>query len=348
MHVGVFIEEMGQGNGPAEAFQEALRLVDAAEAMGLDGVWLGELHFNPARSVMSAPMLVASAIASRTQRMRVGTAVHVLPLHHPLHIAEEVATLDHLSQGRFEFGIGRSGSPRAYDVFGVPYVESQVRFREALDIILEAWKGRPFSYEGKYYRIEKTTVSPRPYQHPHPPLRMAVNSPETYPEAGRLGRPIFVGLRATGLIELQTNVRTYRKAWDDAAHSGDPSVYLRIPVYAGATETAALEEARASITHFFQRQTELVRAGVGRAGTGPAERRQRQAEEMATLSYDDILRTRVAFGTAARLIDRLTQLKEQLGLNGFVVELNAGGLLSMEQVMRSLHILAHDVLPALK
>jgi alkanesulfonate monooxygenase SsuD/methylene tetrahydromethanopterin reductase-like flavin-dependent oxidoreductase (luciferase family) len=347
MHVGLFIEEMGPVDGPAEAFQEVFQLVDAAEAAGLDGVWLGELHFNPARSVMSAPMLVASAIATRTRRLRVGTAVHVLPLHHPLHVAEDVATLDHLSQGRFELGIGRSGSPRAYDLFGVPYAESQARFREALAIMLEAWKGLPFSYEGKYYRIEKTTVCPRPYQQPHPPLRMAVNSPETYPEAGELGRPIFVGLRATGLGELRTHVKAYRQAWQEAGHPGEGSVYLRIPVYAGPTETAAVDEPRASITHFFRRQAELVRVAVGRAGTGPAERRQRQADEMAGLSYEDILRTRVAFGTAARLIDRLTQLKDELSLSGFVVELNAGGLLPMERVLRSLRIVAHEVMPAL-
>lgn len=102
---------------------------------GLDGVWLGEIHFNPARSVQSAPIALASFIAASTRRVRVGTAVQVLPLSNPLRIAEEVATVDHLSEGRFDFGIGRSGSPRAYDALGVPYAESQARFLEALEII---------------------------------------------------------------------------------------------------------------------------------------------------------------------------------------------------------------------
>ncbi len=140
MHFGVFIEEARPGLSQGDAFRESFETVDAAEAMGLDCVWLGEIHFNPARSVISAPIAVATAIAVRTKRIHVGTAVNVLPLNHPLRIAEEAATVDHLSEGRFELGIGRSGAARTYDVLGIPYGESQARFREALEIIKEAWK----------------------------------------------------------------------------------------------------------------------------------------------------------------------------------------------------------------
>src|SRR5213595_180224 len=120
MHFGVFLEERRRGTSEAVAFRETLELADAAEAWGVDGVWLGEIHFNPSRSVQSAPIALASFIAGRTRRVRVGTAVQVLPLGNPLRIAEEVATVDHLSEGRFDFGIGRSGSPRAYDALGEP------------------------------------------------------------------------------------------------------------------------------------------------------------------------------------------------------------------------------------
>ena len=342
------MEEMRQGNSQADAFQEAFRLAEAAEAWGVDCVWLGELHFIPSRSVLSAPIVVASSIATRTKRLRVGTAVQVLPLGSPLRIAEEVATLDHISEGRFEFGIGRSGAPRTYDILGIPYAESQARFREALEIILEAWKGEPFSYRGEHYRIENATVSPRPYQRPHPPIRMAATTEETFPQVGRMGLPIFVGLRAMDVAELRTCVQAYRRAWHDAGHSGAANVYLRIPVYAGSTDAAAVEEPRESITYYFQRHAELTLAGMGRAGTGPAERRQAQADRLAKLSYEQILRTKVAFGTAAGLIDRLTELREELGLNGIVAELNPGGLIPMDQVMRSLHMLARDVMPAFK
>ena len=141
MHVGIFIEESREGVDEPQAFQEAFDLAQSAEAWGLDGVWLGEIHFNPARSVQSVPLTLVSFLAARTRRVRLGTAVTVLPLAHPLRLAEEVATLDHLSQGRFDFGIGRSGAASTYDALGIPYGESQARFEETLAILREAWKG---------------------------------------------------------------------------------------------------------------------------------------------------------------------------------------------------------------
>ena len=347
MHVGIFVEEMRQGVSQAAAFRDVFDLADRAEAAGVDCVWLGEIHFTPTRSVISASLQVASAIASRTRRLRVGTAVQVLPLNHPLRIAEEVATLDHISQGRFEFGIGRSGVVRTYDVYGIAYGESQARFREALEIIRLAWTGEPFSYDGQFYRVQNATVVPRPYQVPYPPIRMATTSDETFPIAGRLGLPIFVGLRTTEIADLQLQLAPYRQAWREAGHSGEPSVYLRIPVYVSPTEHGAREEPRASVAAFFARQTELARAAVGREGAGPVDRRRMVAERMAALSYEDVLVRKVAFGTAAGVIDRLTGLREELGLDGIVAELNPGGLIPPALEARSLELLARDVIPAL-
>ncbi|HEU4370171.1 MAG TPA: LLM class flavin-dependent oxidoreductase [Methylomirabilota bacterium] len=348
MHFGVFVEEMRQGASQAAAFRDVFALADRAEAWGADCVWLGEIHFTPTRSVISASLQVASSIASRTRRLRVGTAVQVLPLNHPLRIAEEVATVDHISEGRFEFGIGRSGVVRTYDVYGVPYAESRARFREALEIIRQGWKGEPFSYKGEFYRVQNATVVPRPFQVPHPPIRMATTSDETFPAAGRLGLPIFIGLRTTEISDLQQQLTPYRQAWRDAGHPGQPSVYLRIPVYVSTTERGAAEEPRESLTAFFARQTELARAAVGRAGAGPADRRRLQAERMASLSYDDILARKVAFGTAAGVIDRLARLREELGLDGIVAELNPGGLIPPELETRSLQLLTHEVMPAFR
>ncbi len=348
MDFGVFVEQIRRRSSERDAFREISELVDAAEAWGLDVVWLAEMLVNPARSVLSAPLLVASWIAARTTRLRVGTAVQLLPLHHPLRVAGEIATLDHLSQGRFDFGIGRSGSPRAYDALGIPYAESQARFFEALEIIREAWKGESFSYEGQFYRFAGVTVAPRPYQLPHPPLRMAATTPETFPRVGRMGLPIFVGLRGMDIPELAKHVRAYRAAWREAGHAGDGDVCLRIPVYAAPAEKSATEEPYETTMYYFRRQAELTRAPIGRAGTGPAERREAQAQRLSTLSYDEILSTKVAFGTASGLVDRLTRLKEALSLNGIAAELNPGGLLPVEQEMRSLEIITQQVMPAFK
>jgi alkanesulfonate monooxygenase SsuD/methylene tetrahydromethanopterin reductase-like flavin-dependent oxidoreductase (luciferase family) len=298
------------------------------------------------RSVISASLQVASSIATRTRRLRVGTAVSVLPLNHPLRIAEEVATLDHISEGRFEFGIGRSGVVRSYDTYGIPYGESQARFREALEIIRLAWKGQPFSYDGQFYKVANATVAPTPYQKPHPPMRMAATTRETFPAVAKMGMPVFIGIRVAEIPDLQADLALYRQAWRDAGHPGDPSVYLRVPVYVTTTEEGAVEEPRESLTYFFGRQTELARSAVGRAGT--SEARKAQAERMAKLTYEDILAKKVVSGTAPRVIDRLTELREALGLDGFVVELNPGGLIPPELETRSLELLAREVMPALR
>src|SRR5436190_6852003 len=291
MHFGIFLEERRRGTSEAVAFRETLELAEAAEAWRLDGVWLGEIHFTPARSVQSAPLALASFIAARTRRVRVGTAVQILPLGNPLRIAEEVATVDHLSEGRFDFGIGRSGSPRAYDALGVPFAESQARFQEALEIILEAWKGEPFSYHGKFYQFKNAAVAPRPYQLPQPPVRMAATTEETFPHVGQMGLPIFVGLRGMDISVLSKHLKAYRAAWRAAGHPGEGDVCLRIPLYAAPTSKAAREEPRETITYYFKRQADLTRAPMGRAGTGPVDRRQAQAERLANLSYDEILTT---------------------------------------------------------
>lgn len=199
MDFGVFLDFVLRAGGtPEAAFRESMDLVSLAESSGLDTVWLGETHFNPGRSVLSAPIVVASSIVTRPKRLRVGMAVQVLPLIHPLRIAEEAATVDQLSEGRFEFGVGRSGNVRAYDTMGIAYDESQERFQEALDIILQAWSGETFSYEGKYNHITNATLSPLPYQKPHPKIRIASTTEDSFGRVGRLGFPIFLSMRGMG------------------------------------------------------------------------------------------------------------------------------------------------------
>ena len=349
MHFGIFMEFGSRpGLSEAESFQEGFRLVDTAEDMGLDGVWLAELHFNPTRSVLSAPVVVGSSIATRTKRLRLGMAVHVLPLSNPLRIAEEIATLDQISEGRFEFGVGRSGFARSYDIYGVPYVESQERFREALDIILEAWKGEPFSYEGEFYNFNEATVWPRPYQVPHPPLRIAANTAETFTRLGRQGHPIFVGLRGMDIPELQGHLNEYRRSWKEADHEGEGDVSLRIPVYAADSEKAALDEPRDSIDAYFNRMGSLLRDAASARANSDSTLRQGRADRLATMSYEEMLETKVAFGTSEGLVDRFTELREKLGLDGIVAELNAGGLIPEEAVTRSVRIITEQVMPAFK
>ena len=350
MDFGIFLDfVLRRGASHRDAFEESFGLVQIAEETGLDTVWLGEMHFNPNRSALSAPIVVASSIASRTKRLRVGMAVQVLPLINPLRIAEEAATVDQISQGRFEFGVGRSGNARAYDIMGIPYEQSRERFQEALDIILEAWKGEAFSYHGKYNHIENATLSPLPYQKPHPPIRLASTTEDSFSRVGRLGFPIFLSMRGMDVGDLENNLKDYRSAWQEAGHPGKAGdVSVRVPVYIGTTEQEALEEPRESIEAYFARMRNILEEGVGRAGSELPQARRERAERLAKLSYEEILETKVIFGTPERVIDRLMQFKETLGLTGFTAELNPGGMLPVEAVQRSLKLLTQEVMPAFK
>ncbi len=201
---------------------------------------------------------------------------------------------------------------------------------------------------GGFYRFTDVAVAPRPYRKPRPLVRMAATTADTFPRVGAMGLPIFVGLRGMDIPELASCLKTYRQAWRAAGHPGDGDACLRIPIYAAPTEQAAREEPYETITYYMQRQANLTVAPLGRAGIGPAGLRESQARRLSTLSYEDILTRKVAFGTARGLADRLGQLRDELGLTGIAAELNPGGLLPFAQELRSLEILARQVMPALK
>jgi alkanesulfonate monooxygenase SsuD/methylene tetrahydromethanopterin reductase-like flavin-dependent oxidoreductase (luciferase family) len=356
MDFGIFLDFPVQGGTHENAFKETFELVDLAEETGLDTVWLGETHFTPQRAVHSAQMVIMSSIATRTKRLRVGSAVHVLPLIHPLRIAEEAATVDQISEGRFEFGAGRSGNIRAYDTMGIDYLESKDRFQEALEIILQAWSGETFSYEGKYNHITDATLTPLPYQKPHPKVRIASSGEDSFSRVGRLGFPIFLSMRGMDVNELENNLKEYHKAWKEAGHPGEAGdVSVRFPMYIAPKDEDAIQEPKETIERYFQRMRERFQQGrfeeaLANTETGPQQIEDRRArlERLESMTYQDILDTKVIVGSPERVIDQLTQYKEMLGLTGFTAELNPGGTLPKEVVQRSLKLLTQEVMPAFK
>src|SRR5919205_4305991 len=173
MDIGLIMDsDYREGQTQREAFDAVLTTAGQAETLGFDSIWLAERHFSPpgsaalVPSIGSAPLLLATAIAMRTSRLRIGTAVLLLPLGHPVRLAEEVATLDQLSRGRLDLGIGRSSFPRAYEGYNIPYEQSRERFREYLDVMRLAWTQPRFSYAGAFYSCQDLEVLPKPYQHP--------------------------------------------------------------------------------------------------------------------------------------------------------------------------------------
>jgi alkanesulfonate monooxygenase SsuD/methylene tetrahydromethanopterin reductase-like flavin-dependent oxidoreductase (luciferase family) len=346
MEFGIFHEfQCAAGQTEAEAFRESFDQVDAAERWGLDAVWLAEIHFSPHRSVLSAPLTIASAIAARTQRLKIGIAVQVLPLCHPLRLAEEAATVDQISRGRLIFGVGRSGFPRTYEAYGVPYAESRDRFAEALEIIKRAWTQETFTFEGKYHSFHNVHLVPKPYQTPHPPIRVAANSPDTYAAMGDLGYPIFVAVRLGTLSELAPHIQVYREAYKAAGHPGEGQVFLRLPVYVGDTPERAVAEPERSIMHFYRYLGERLEDSATRSGARAIEERAERGQRLQTITYEEALRDKIVVGTPEMVVDCLRQLREELRFNGILAELNCGSLIPHERVMNSLHLLCDKVMP---
>ena len=282
----------------ADAFEESFDQILRAEEYGMDSVWLAEHHFSPERSVLASPLIIASSIASRTSRIRVGLAVQVLPLTNPLRVAEEAATVDHISKGRFEFGIGRSGLTRYYHGYNVDYAESQDRFFEALDVIMEAWKGEPFTHQGEYYSYQEVEVVPQPYQKPYPPILIAVASEETFPRVGEMGFPIFISAN-TAIPPMQARLKEYRKARSAAGHDGPGEVNLRVPVYvADTTEKAHVEPKESALSQINYSATRLSLSARSQEGR---DRMRRTATE----PYEEFLQRQVIFGTPEEVTDRL-------------------------------------------
>ena len=349
MEFGMFHEfQRRPGQTEAQAFTESFELVDEAETTGLDVMWLAELHTAPERSVLAAPLNIASAIATRTKRMKVGIAVQVLPLCHPLRIAEEAATVDHISHGRLIFGVGRSGFPRTYQAYGISYAESRERFAEVLEILRRAWTQERFSFHGQFYHFDDVCLVPKPYQAPYPELRIAVNSPDTFQQSGEQGLPIFVATRMGDLNELVPNLHTYRQAWAAAGHQGEAKVYLRVPVYLAATEKQAREDPHESVMFFYKYLGERIEASATQEGARAIENRAERGQRLMTIDYEEVLKSKIVVGTPAMVVDRLSTLKQSLGLSGILAEMNCGMRIPHDRVVNSLRLMCSEVMPHLR
>jgi len=173
-----------------ERLMRELDLAVACDEFGFKYVWSVEHHFLEEYSHISASETFLPYVAARTKRLHVGSAIYNItpPVNHPARIAERVAMLDHLSEGRFEFGTGRGSSSTEFKGFGIPDGETtRAMFDESLGQILRMWKTDKYSYQGKFFSMPERNVLPKPYSKPHPPIWVACGSPSTFEKAGRLG-----------------------------------------------------------------------------------------------------------------------------------------------------------------
>ncbi len=236
MHFDLFYElsvPTFAARSEAQAVHELLAEIELADTLGFRTAWLVEHHFMREYSHSSAPALVLAAAAQRTRRLRLGHAIVPLPYHHPVHVAEQLATLDILSHGRVEFGFGRGFSPREYEAFGIEMASSRARVAESLAILRQFFTGAPVHFTGRYYRLEALDILPKVLQRPHPPLWMAAVSPESFEYAAREGLGVLVGPFKPWFM-VRADIERYRAAWR-TAHGArrDPGLNPRVGMTLG-------------------------------------------------------------------------------------------------------------------
>src|SRR5919198_185011 len=219
MKFSVFTEiQCPDGSSPAVRLKEFLEQAELADHLGFRGFWIAEIHCQPRFSLLSAPYVVLGAAAQRTRRLRLGVAVNTLPVHHPVSLAEQAATLDLISRGRMDFAAG-GGHPhsRAYECFGADHKSTHEVMAESLEIIRRAWSEETLAFIGKYFQIPEVIVNPKPVQRPLPPFYMASSSPEGVEVAGRLGVNLFLPIHTRTPEQVIEFANSY---WDSLREHG--------------------------------------------------------------------------------------------------------------------------------
>ncbi len=334
MEFGIFYQlPCADDQTPASRYADTISQAQLADKLGFDTVWLAEVHFNPRFSIMPAPLLLGSAIAQTTERLKIATAVNLMPLHHPVRLAEEFATLDVISQGRAILGTGRGAMLRQYVGYGIDVDEGRERFLEGLDLVLKAWTSDELSYQGKYYQVEGVRVVPKPYQQPHPPVYIASNSADTFPMVGELGHNILIAPLVVTLEGAKTGLKEYRHKLAEHGHeAGSTKVNVNVLVHVTKDEGGSSTEGfETSVRNYLS----ILESNRSRVITGRNRDR----------SYETVSHEFAAIGSPERVIDKLESLQEMLGADEFMCWFATGGLLPNQDVHASMQLFAEEVIP---
>lgn len=334
------------GKSPDVIFKETLDEIAYAEELGFDSVWLAEHHFSR-YGILGNPLVLAAAIAQRTKRMRIGTAVVIAPFYDPIRLAEDAALVDALSGGRLDLGIGRGYQPIEFDGFGIPQDEASTRTEEIVDILKLAWTEDNFSYKGKHFEYNNITVYPKPVQKGGVPLWRAAVSLPTFERVGSLGDPILTSPNFTPLSIVRKQYDTYQTAL--RGHGFDPSNYdlpMMQQVYVGESEKDAYDTPRKHSEWFYKMLATLVPGQNGGAVKG-YEGYEKIAGNINNITYDQIVSEGANFGTVESVVNRLKMLRDDIGVSHYIGWFNVGGL-DHRKVMASMERFASEVMPALR
>lgn len=312
------------------SFEETLRECERAEEVGFDSIWLGEHHNNPI--LHPAPLIGLAAIASRTRRIGLGTGVLLLPLYHPMMVAEEGAMVDMISGGRLILGIGAGYAPEEFAAFGCPLNERGSRLEEGAALLSRLWTEEHVTHHGRHYQVDDATVTPRPVQRPRPPIWFGAWAEPAIRRAARLGDAWFVGPSAN-LEEIAPCARMYRKACGEHAKcEGDIALFRY--VFVARTAEEAIRLAGGPFMLAFERMYFRWSHPVVKRPPGQ-------------LTIERLAEDRIILGDPRACVDEINRFRNALNATHLVCRFSVPGI-PREACQRSLDLFTREVIPALQ
>jgi len=317
---------------PTGLYRQLLDQVVLAEQLGFDDVWLSEHHFtddgyNP--SVMAA----AAAIAARTERVRIGTFVLILPFHHPLRVAEDAAFVDVLSGGRFDLGVGQGYTHEEFRVLGLDRSTRAARLEEGVELVRRLWTEPEVTFEGRFTRLEGARLEPKPVQQPHPPIWIGARGPKAIDRVARLGANLLTTLGPDP-------APAYLEAL--ARHGRAPATsigQLRL-MYCAPTAEEAWDDVSGPLHLSMQYYGDVM----AEAGDVPGDDRLWPFTDPADIRSSGLARAAL-IGTPDQVRTRLERLLERLQVTHLILAVQLPGL-PVARANASLELFAREVMPA--
>ena len=336
----IFVTQVRRGQ--PEPFDDLMQQIELADRLGYETAWLTEHHFsNYGRPAV--PALAGHAIA-RTERIRIGGAVAVLPLHHPLRVAEDWATLDHLAKGRVDFGVGRGNQPAEFAGFGQTLGDARERFNESLEIIRTAWTKDSFSYKGDFWSFPELSVFPKPYQDPHPPIWQAAVSAYTVQMIVDNGLNGFVG---PYLCPYDILERDYFSVWRRiTAEAGRTDLQMAHNefMYVGETEKQVKEDVEEAVMWYVRKAAKVWGERDPAKVVKQFANYTEVLEFFDVVSFDEVYETLSIFGTPEQVAEKITWMRDVGKVNHLITFMGFGGI-PHEKVMRNIELFATEVMP---
>ena len=331
-----------EGRTPKGLYADLIEQAMAGEEMGYAAIWLAEHHFT--RYGLGASSLVlAGNIAARTARIRLGTAVLIPPLHNPVRLAEDTATLDVISDGRLDVGFGRGAAASEYVNFGVAHAESQARYRETIEMVEALWTTPNYTFQGQYYSVEGLNLAPTPLQQPHPPVYVAATrSVESLDFVANSGRRLIIGV----VLDTADAIDLLQRYLELAKQAGNPAIAADVPVfrycYVAETEEAAHRDAREALNWTLDVNTWRREFKVGSEVYQSLDEYRSRRTEFPP-SYEYLAANRAFIGTPDQCAAQIQALHDA-GVRYFGCNFAFGGLDNGKQ-LKSMELFAREVMP---